>query len=523
MDDRSPGRPEPAGRPDLPDPPELPELPELPDDPVGQALASLGDYRPGGSWPEGATLRRRGDRRRRRRRLTAAGCTTAVVLAVAVLLISEGTGPHPNPSANSRPALAPGQFVRTTLGSAEEIVSTTARAAPPSGRSGTAATAEQSFSLAVLRQSVESAGSTNVVDSPYSLAEALLMLELGARGTTASQIGNTLGMAGMAPGQQADAWASLSTDLQRAATADHVALQDADSLWAQPALSLVPSYLTSLKQTFDAGLWRTDFSGHPAASVAAINAWVSRETHGKITRLLSTGDVDPSTVLALLNAVYFKAPWQAPLSDLPQAGFRAPGGDVTVPYLGNGGSGSLKASVGDGVEEVELPYWNGVPATDQHSRAAGGPGRYAADIIMPTAESLPRFVDTLDAGTWRAMLGRLSSQAVDLSFPKFSLAANRDLSQNLKALGITDAFSSQAADLSGISPIPTYVKLVRQAATLDVTKWGTVATAATAVVADATAARRSIAVHIDRPFLFVIRDTMTGAILFTAAVTDPSA
>ena len=197
-------------------------------------------------------------------------------------------------------------------------------------------------------------------------------------------------------------------------------------------------------------------------------------------------------MLALLNAVYFKAPWQAPLSDLPQAGFRAPGGDVTVPYLGNGGSGSLKASVGDGVEEVELPYWNGVPATDQHSRAAGGPGRYAADIIMPTAESLPRFVDTLDAGTWRALLGRLSSQAVDLSFPKFSLAANRDLSQNLKALGITDAFSSQAADLSGISPIPTYVKLVRQAATLDVTKWGTVATAATAVVADATAARRSI-------------------------------
>ena len=70
-----------------------------------------------------------------------------------------------------------------------------------------------------------------------------------------------------------------------------------------------------------------------------------------------------------------------------------PGGDVTVPYLGNGGLGSLKASVGDGVEEVELPYWNGVPATDRQSRSAGGAGRYAADIIMPTSESLPRFVE----------------------------------------------------------------------------------------------------------------------------------
>ena len=368
----------------------------------------------------------------------------------------------------------------------------------------------------------DSAPSTNVVASPYSLAEALLMLELGAKGITASQIGSALGMEGMSPDQQAGAWASLSADLQNGAGADRVALQDADSLWVQPSLSLVPSYLASLKQTFDAGIWKTDFNGHPAASVAAINEWVSQQTHGKITKLLSTGDIDPDTVLALLNAVYFKAPWQTQLSDQPRAVFHAPGGDVTVPYLGNGGFGTVKASVGDGVEEVELPYWNGVPATDQQSRNAGGAGRYAADIIMPTSESLPRFIEGLDAGSWRGLVGRLSSQAVDLTFPKFSLAGNTDLSQTLQALGITEAFSSQSADLSGISPTPTYVKLVRQAATLDVTKWGTVATAATAVVAEATAAERTVAVHIDRPFLFVIRDTKTGAILFTATVSNPS-
>ncbi len=511
MDDRSP------------EPPEPPELSELPDDPVGQALASLGDDRPGRSWPEGAALRRRGDRRRRSHRLTAAGCTTAVVLAVAVLLLTDGTGPHSNPSANGRPPVTAGESVRATIGNAEEVVSTTSGAASPSGSAEPAATAEQSFSLSVLRQSVASSPSTNVVDSPYSLAEALLMLELGAKGTTASQIGNTLGMAGMTPGQQAGAWASLSSDLERAADADHVALQDADSLWAQPDLTLVPSYLASLQRTFAAGIWRTDFGGHPAASVAAINEWVSRQTHGKITRLLSTSDVDPSTVLALLNAVYFKAPWQSPLTDLPPAGFHGPGGAVTVPFLGNGGLGSLKASVGDGVEEVELPYWNGVPATDRQSKVAGGAGRYAADIIMPTSASLPHFVETLDETSWRALMGRLSNQAVDLTFPKFSLAANSDLSPSLQALGITDAFSSQRADLSGISPTPTYLKLVRQAATLDVTRWGTVATAATAGILDATAAERTIAVNIDRPFLFVIRDTKTGAILFTAAVTDPSA
>jgi serpin B len=88
---------------------------------------------------------------------------------------------------------------------------------------------------------------------------------------------------------------------------------------------------------------------------------------------------------------------------------------------------------------------------------------------------------------------------------------------------MTDAFSPQKADLSGISPEATYVKFVRQAATLDVTKWGTVATAATAIGVEATAARaQTLTVTIDRPFLFVIRDTTTGAILFTAAVDDPT-
>ena len=120
-------------------------------------------------------------------------------------------------------------------------------------------------------------------------------------------------------------------------------------------------------------------------------------------------------------------------------------------------------------------------------------------------------------------MGRLSNQAIDLHLPE--VLPGRQAATpgpSLQALGITDAFSSQDADLSGISPTPTYLKLVRQAATLDVTRWGTVATAATAGILDATAAERTIAVNIDKPFLFVIRDTKTGAILFTAAVSNPS-
>ena len=90
-----------------------------------------------------------------------------------------------NPSASGRPPVTSGESVRATIGNAEEIASTTSGTASPSGNAEQAATAEQSFSFSVLKQSVESSPSTNAVASPYSLAEALLMLELGAKGPTA--------------------------------------------------------------------------------------------------------------------------------------------------------------------------------------------------------------------------------------------------------------------------------------------------------------------------------------------------
>jgi serpin B len=491
------------------------------------ALSQLGADQSGRSWPVGATLRHRAERRRRRRRGAGLAGVVAVVLVVTVAAVGVANRSPSTRSAAPPSPTAPSEFVRTTIGSAVEVASMAPPATPPATGTATtaAAGAEQSFSLSLLGRLIATTPSTNQVASPYSLAEALLMLELGAKGATAIQIGQALGMEAMSPAEQAGAWASLAADLEQGATADKVALQDADSVWVQPGFTVQPQYLASLRQTFDAGVWKADFAHQPAAAVAAVNEWVSRQTHGKITQLLSAGEVDDQTVLALLNAVYFKAPWRTPLSEEPPATFHAPGGDVNVPYLSNAGSmgGLLKTYVGDGVEEVELPYWNGVPATDQ-SLNAGGAGRYAADIIMPTAQGLPQWVEGLTSSSWQHLMGQLTRQSVALRFPKFSLHGNQELNQILQTLGMTDAFSSQRADLSGISPEATYVKFVRQAATLDVTKWGTVATAATAVGVEATSVRaQTLAVTIDRPFLFVIRDTATGAILFTAAVDNPAA
>jgi serpin B len=444
-----------------------------------------------------------------------------VVVAAVVLVASLASGSHRSPTASGSPGVAHSEFVRAKIGAAVEVASTAAVPRPSAAGETVAARAEQSFSFSLLQRLVGASPTADHVVSPYSLAEALLMLELGGQGPTATQIGDALHLSGMTASAQAADWAALAADLRHGAAADHVALQDADSLWVQPGFEVLPQYLASLKQSFDAGVWKVDFA-QPQA-VTSINRWASQETHGKIPRLLSTGDVDQYTRFALLNAVYFKAPWQTPLSDQGDMAFHAPSGDAQAPYVGNNGSGDLMASVADGVEEVQLPYWNGVPGSDQQSKDAGGAGRYVADIIMPTAQALPQWIEGLNGSSWRTLLGDLKSQPVDLTFPKFSLAGNEQLNQSLQALGIEDAFSATGADLSGISPTPTHVRLVQQAATLDVTKWGTVATAATAVIGNATAVQAPVvAVHIDHPFLFVIRDQTSGAILFTAAVNSPA-
>jgi serpin B len=92
----------------------------------------------------------------------------------------------------------------------------------------------------------------------------------------------------------------------------------------------------------------------------------------------------------------------------------------------------------------------------------------------------------------------------------------------MQSLGVQDAFGLDA-DLSGFSPISTYIAEIKQKATLDVTKWGTVATAATAIGMEETSSITvSPALNFDRPYLFLIRDTQTGTVLFMSAVYNPS-
>ncbi len=199
------------------------------------------------------------------------------------------------------------------------------------------------------------------------------MTLLAARGPTASQIAQVLQVSGLTPQTQAAGWATLDQDLATSSSKDHISLEDANSLWTQTGLPVEQSYLDAIENQFGAGVWQVDFDNDPDAAARAVDDWVRRATEGQIPTLLTPQDIPASTVFVILNAVYFEAQWAAQLLQTETGQFQTPSGPVPVTYMSAGGDDEQDASIGSGLDAVELPYWNGA----QNERA---PGRYRGNV-----------------------------------------------------------------------------------------------------------------------------------------------
>jgi serpin B len=242
-----------------------------------------------------------------------------------------------------------------------------------------------------------------------------------------------------------------------------------------------------------------------ADALAAIDSWTNDKTHGKIPKLFDS--LDPATVLVLANALYFHAEWQRafePALTEAEPFTKADGTAVQVDFM-SGGAG-LQANVTAQYEAAQLPY-------------AGN--RFAALAVMPTGTPLPDFVASLTPAKIDAMTSAMAP-ATDVALPRFTTTSTLDLKPVLQALGMQRAFTD-SADMSGLSTQPTAVDQIIQRDYLQVGEYGTTAAAVTGGAMIATSGTVGPAVRFDHPFLFLIRDTETGAILFASEITDPSA
>ena len=348
-------------------------------------------------------------------------------------------------------------------------------------------------------------GRENTITAPLSMTVLLAMLLAGADGDTAAEIAKVLHLS-----DRRDV--RVGALLRKLADTDEVTLSVADSLWADQGTPFEEDYLTFLNRAFGATAEQGDL-GSPGTA-EAIDTWASKNTSGLIDSIAADlGLPDPSAVLVLLNAVYFLGEWttQFDPGDTPPGPFTLPGGgtaDVPMMHLIDERFGYAQR---DGYRMLRLPY--------------GNHGRYGMEIMLPDdGNTLADLVASLDAAQWRAAVDSLTEQTIDeLALPRFELRWKGELTDPLRRLGMSTAFTPGRANFRPMSPAAPWLDTVVHKTYIRVDEHGTEAAAVSGGEMATSAQLDQTMFRVDRPFAFTISDQQTEAILFLGAVTDPRA
>ena len=359
----------------------------------------------------------------------------------------------------------------------------------------------------------------NLFYSPHSISLALAMTYAGARGDTEQQMADTLNFI-LSQDRLHPAFNSLDLELGRRGEGakgkdgEGFRLNIVNAIWGQKDHEFLSEFLDLLAENYGAGLRVLDFISAPEESRITINNWVSDQTEGRIEDLIPQGLINALTRLVLTNAIYFNAAWQYPFpEDMTEDSpfYLLDGGEVIVPMMRQ--AESFGYAEGDVYQAVQLLYDGGEL-----------PGELSMVILLPRAGHFEAFEGSLDAQQVDGIIGSLEYRQVTLAMPKFEFESEFSLRETLSAMGMPIAFSG-GADFSGMTGNrDLFIAEVIHKAFVSVDEAGTEAAAATAVVMELTAVPgEPVEVTIDRPFIFLIRDIETGAILFVGRVVNPSA
>ncbi len=353
----------------------------------------------------------------------------------------------------------------------------------------------------------------NLFFSPHSISVALAMTYAGARGETADQMAETLHFT-LPQDDLHASFNALDLALQHDEETDEetFTLNIANSLWAEETYDFRDEFLDLLARNYGAGLRLVDFTNQYEAARKAINTWVEQKTEDKIKDLIPEGGVTDLTRLVLANAIYFNAKWAHTFpEDRTQDGAftTADGSEVTVPMMSWDKPQFVPYAQGDGYQAIELPY-------------RGGDASMV--ILVPDAGTLAEFEAELTGERLQRIIDSMETRGVALTMPKFEYDATTSLADTLSAMGMPDAMDPNRADFSGMDGTrDLYITDVFHKAYVAVDEEGTEAAAATAVVASLESMPQiDVELTIDRPFIYLIRDTETGAVLFLGRVVDPA-
>jgi serpin B len=345
----------------------------------------------------------------------------------------------------------------------------------------------------------------NLFFSPFSISTALAMTSAGARGRTLEQMTDVLHL----PEQKElhPALAELLGEVNGGGKKRGYQLRTANALWGQKDHTFLKDFVGLVKKNYGAGFRQADFKGDTEGARKEINDWVQKQTDEKVKELFKKGVLNDRTRLVLANAIYFKGDWASQFKKgRTRAGdfHLSAGKKVKVPLMRQ--TAKYPYHETKAFQALELPY----------------AGKDLGMVVL-----LPRKVDgladlekDLTPANLAGWLKQLRDSKVHVTLPKFKLTSALSLTPALASLGMTDAFTPGEADFSGIDGTETlYLCSVVHQAFVDVNERGTEAAAATASKYATYSAGRVF--RADHPFVFLVRDTRSGSILFLGRVAHP--
>jgi serpin B len=354
--------------------------------------------------------------------------------------------------------------------------------------------ANNRFALSLLREAARTRPN-NVLLSPLSVSYALGLTMNGAEQETLTEMMATLGW-GTRPRAEINAayrdLAALLPSLDPSVT-----MRLANGIWLRRPYTANPAFVSDAQTFFGAPVQTLST---PQQMYDSVNAWGNRRTDGMIPKVLE-GTAPQDLVMLLANATYFAGEWREQFTvaeTQPRPFTLESGTSVSVPTM-HRTTGTLRATGSPAVTAIELSYGN--------------------SAWSPTSQSLASYAATLTDASFDAIVRALTPQTrAELYLPKFTVSSNLELSRELASLGMPRAFTD-AAQFPRLVDEATKLAFVQHAVKVAVDERGTKAAAVTVVGVVPVSAPAPWVVN--RPFVFVIRERLTGTIAFAGLVRDP--
>lgn len=351
---------------------------------------------------------------------------------------------------------------------------------------------------------VQNENRDNIFISPFSISSALSMTLNGAEGKTKEGILNAIGFTTLQPAEVNEAYKNLSSMLL--ALDRKTELNVANSIWFRKDMTVTPTFEKSITTYYNAAIRGLNFADPNSKNT--INNWVEQKTNNRINNLIES--VSPEDAMFLVNAIYFKSDWKYKFDKTKSKEdlfYKEDGSTKTVEMMRSGKMTVFNKTTSS-FQFLDLPYGN---------------GQFSMSIILPNKDYLvDDIMSELSHESFQHVTEDADSSAVEVVMPKFKIKWGKTLNDDLAMLGMAVAFTREASFpylFEGVKGLA--ISRVIHQSFISVDETGTEAAAATAVGITFTSTMSNV-INLNRPFIFLIREKKTGAILFIGQLTDPA-